>query len=104
MFVWCSNYNYGECGAYLGKDLLANPDQVATNGDTAFQTALWFWMTRKVHDAIIANPPSFGLTIRIINGGVECDGKKPELVASRVAKYQAFCAQFGVDPGSNLYC
>jgi chitinase len=98
------NYNYGECGAALGKNLLANPDEVATNGDTAFETALWYWMTRQCHEAMIANSPSFGLTIRRINGDVECDGKRPDLVASRVTKYQAFCAQFGVAPGSDLTC
>jgi len=88
----------------LGKDLLANPDQVATNGGTAFQTALWFWMTRNCHGAITNNPPSFAQTIRIINGGVECDGKRPDLVQSRVDKYKAFCTSFGVSPGSDLIC
>src|SRR5262249_6722827 len=51
------NYNYGPAGAALGVDLLAAPDRVAGDGETAFGTALWFWMTAHApkpscHDAI----------------------------------------------------
>ena len=45
------NYNYGYFSEEVLGDkdiLLQNPDQVAQDGKTAFQTALWFWMTPQV--------------------------------------------------------
>lgn len=98
------NYNYGECGQDLGLDLLANPDQVAQDGTTAFKTAVWFWMKRNCHGAILGPPPSFAGTIRIINGGIECGHGTDERVENRVTAYTNFCRDLGVDPGTDLRC
>ena len=64
------NYNYGAAGAALQKDVLNNPDLVAYDPATAWQTVLWFWMERGPHAAILRN--SFSGTIRAINGRLEC--------------------------------
>ena len=98
------NYNYGECGQDLGLNLLANPDQVAQDGTVAFKTALWFWMKRNCHGAIIGNPPSFAGTIRIINGAVECGHGTDQRVENRVSAYTRFCSTLGVQPGTDLRC
>ncbi|KAG0554227.1 hypothetical protein KC19_12G074500 [Ceratodon purpureus] len=100
------NYNYGACGAALGKDLLANPDQVAQDSATAYQTALWFWMTQGPHDAILKG--SFSGTIQAINGNLEC-GKLAGTEAhnkmlNRVQYYKSFCQTLSVDPGADLEC
>ncbi|KAL1544849.1 chitinase [Salvia divinorum] len=50
------------------------------------------------------NPEGFGATIRAINGNVECDGKRPDLVTSRVDLYTRYCGQLNVDPGINQRC
>lgn len=110
MFKFCityRNYNYGACGKALGKPLRTDPDLVARDGAVAFQTALWFWMTEKCHDAILASKPSFANTIRIINGR-EC-GKPPgslenTQMQNRVTYYKQFCAKLGVSPGTDLTC
>ena len=69
--------------------LLKNPDQVHTDAYTVFASALWFYMTPQypkpsIHDVATgfleptaadraANVgPTFGTTINIINGGIEC--------------------------------
>nr|CAB3447171.1 unnamed protein product [Digitaria exilis] len=96
------NYNYGPAGQSIGFDGLGDPDAVARSAVVAFRAALWFWMN-SVHDALVSGG-GFGATIRAINGGLECDGKNPAAVSSRVGYYEQFCQDFGVDPGSNLTC
>ncbi|PSR84749.1 Endochitinase [Actinidia chinensis var. chinensis] len=96
------NYNYGAAGEFLGFDGLNNPEIVATDSLVSFRAALWYWM-RNVHP-IMTTGQGFGATIRAINGDVECDGKKPDLVTARVNLYTDFCNQLGVAPGDNLRC
>lgn len=115
------NYNYGAAGKALGVDLLSNPDQVKTNGVIAFQTALWFWMTPQppkpsCHavmsggwvpsdaDRAVGRVPGFGMTINIINGGLECSIATDNRVRDRVGFYQHFTQKLEVNPGENVYC
>ena len=106
MGTFVRNYNYGAAGAALQKDLLANPDLVAQDPATAWQTALWFWMERGPHAAILGN--SFSGTIRAINGGLECGPTAtPEgrvQMANRVRFYRDLCQRLSVDPGTDLEC
>ncbi|BAY91283.1 MULTISPECIES: glycoside hydrolase family 19 protein [unclassified Tolypothrix] len=102
------NYNYGACGAALGIDLLNNPDLVARDSSISFATALWFWMTPQppkssCHDAI--RNSGFGMTINIINGGLECGkGQVTPQAQSRIQRYEQYTRQLGVTPGGNLSC
>ena len=105
------NYNYANCGAALGIDLLNNPDLVSTDSAIAFMTALWFWMTPQspkpsCHDAIRSS--GFGMTIFIINGGLECGANASsqgrEQAQKRAEFYLDFCQRLGVSPGENLSC
>lgn len=103
------NYNYKAAGDALGIDLLNNPDLVASDSSVAWKTGLWYWNTQTgpgsttPHDAIV-NGAGFGQTIRSINGALECDGKYPAEVQSRVDSYTGFTRILGVDPGSDLSC
>jgi predicted chitinase len=102
------NYNYGACGDAIGKDLLNQPELISMDSMVTFITALWFWMTPQppktsCHDAIRTS--GFGMTIDIINGGIECGKGQPTPQAlDRINLYQAYAAQLGVGPGGNLYC
>lgn len=115
------NYNYGAAGQALGLNLLDNPDQVKLDGTVAFSTALWFWMTRQEpkpschevmsggwtpnpDDVSLGRTPGFGMTINIINGGLECGIPTDDRVRRRVEFYTGFCQMLGVTPGDNLYC
>ncbi len=103
------NFNYCAAGQALGLDLWENPDQVAQNPTTAWQTALWFWMTqtgagtRTAHDGITSGA-GFGETIRTINGALECNGGVPAQVQSRISIYQNFTQILNTTPGDNLGC
>ncbi|MFD8392281.1 lectin [Streptomyces sp. NPDC059680] len=103
------NFNYKAAGDALGIDLLNNPWQVENNASVAWKTGLWYWNTQSgpgsmtPHNAMV-NSAGFGQTIRSINGSLECDGKNPAQVQSRVDAYQRFTQILGVSPGSNLYC
>ncbi len=103
------NFNYKAAGDALGIDLLRNPYLVEQNPSIAWRTGLWYWNTQNgpgtmtPHDAIV-NGRGFGETIRSINGYLECDGRNPAQVQSRVNSYQSFTQILGVAPGSNLSC
>ena len=115
------NYNYGAAGQALGLDLLDNPDLVKSDGAIAFSTGLWFWMTPQPpkpschavmsgtwtpepDDTIKGRVPGFGMTINIINGGLECSIPTNDQVKNRVGLYQRFCEMLSVSIGENLYC
>jgi chitinase len=93
-------YNYGLAGAELGLPLLAKPELVSHDGVISFRTAIWFWMRAQkpkpsCHDVIcgkwqpeaedsrLGRKPGFGMTINIINGGIECKSQDPEIKANR---------------------
>ncbi|GHH45200.1 glycoside hydrolase family 19 protein [Streptomyces candidus] len=103
------NFNYKAAGEALGLDLLRNPYLVEQNPSVAWRTGLWYWTTQTgpgtmtPHQAIV-NGHGFGETIRSINGYLECDGRNPAQVQSRINSYQNFTRILGVDPGSNLSC
>ncbi|MDQ0844308.1 glycoside hydrolase family 19 protein [Streptomyces sp. NPDC006540] len=103
------NFNYKAAGDALGIDLLNNPWRVEREAAVAWKTGLWYWNTQNGpgtmtgHNAMV-NQAGFGHTIRSINGSLECDGKNPAQVQSRVTKYQQFTQILGVPAGSNLYC
>lgn len=115
------NYNYGAAGEALNLDLLNNPDLVKSDGVISFLTALWFWMTPQLpkpschqvmssqwmpsaEDTSKGRAPGFGMTINIINGGIECGKPTPPQVEDRMGFYQRFCEMLGVSMGENLYC
>ncbi|MFD4554664.1 glycoside hydrolase family 19 protein [Streptomyces sp. NPDC058469] len=103
------NFNYKAAGDALGIDLLGNPWLVQNDSAVAWKTALWYWNTQSgpgsmtPHNAMV-NGAGFGQTIRSINGSIECDGKNPAQVQSRVDAYQRFTSILGTTPGANLYC
>ncbi|KAF8661866.1 hypothetical protein HU200_056826 [Digitaria exilis] len=116
-----SNFNYGPAGRALGFDGLRNPEVVANCSDTAWRTALWFWMTPRrpkpschevmvgeyrpsVADLAANRTPGFGLVTNIVNGGLECNRTDDARVNNRIGFYQRYCQIFNVDTGPNLDC
>ncbi|MEE1940256.1 glycoside hydrolase family 19 protein [Streptomyces sp. TRM 70361] len=103
------NFNYKAAGDALGIDLLNNPHLVERDAAVAWKTALWYWNTQSgpgtmtPHDAMV-NGHGFGETIRSINGALECGGRNPAQVQSRVDKYREFTRLLGTTPGDNLTC
>nr|WP_260408260.1 glycoside hydrolase family 19 protein [Planomonospora venezuelensis] len=103
------NFNYKAAGDALGINLLSNPNLVQTDSAVAWKTALWYWNTQNgpgtmtPHNAMV-NGRGFGETIRSINGSLECGGRNPAQVQSRVNSYQRFTQILGTTPGSNLTC
>ena len=106
------NYNYCAAGQALGLPLQANPELVSAEPKLAWRTALWFWMTQTSatshtpHQAI--KDAGFGETIRIINGGIECNGPTdPQVQAAvqqRKTHYLSYASKLGVDPGGPIDC
>lgn len=102
--------------------LLENPDLVHTDGFLAMAAGIWFYMTPQdpkpsMHDVMTgffvptaedeaANmTATFGTTINIINGGVEC-GQSPEnsKAASRAEYYLKWLEFFGMPAEGGLTC
>ncbi len=112
------NYNYGQVSEFLFGDktiLLNNPEQVVQDAALAFQTAIWFWMTPQypkpsAHDVMVGNwiptpydlernrKPGFGITVNIINGGIEC-GKGTEIpkVLGRIGFYERYAGILNIN-------
>jgi predicted chitinase len=103
------NFNYFTAGNALGLPLLNNPWLVEQDAAVAWKTGLWYWMTQNGpgtmtgHNAMV-NSRGFGETIRSINGSLECGGRNPAQVQSRINNYQRFTQILGVTPGGNLSC
>jgi predicted chitinase len=103
------NFNYYAAGNALGLPLLNDPWMVERDASVAWKTALWYWMTQSgpgtmTGHAAMVNGAGFGHTIRSINGSLECDGRNPAQVQSRVNNYTRFVGILGVPAGNNLYC
>ncbi|WP_434389961.1 glycoside hydrolase family 19 protein [Melittangium boletus] len=103
------NGNYCAAGNALGVDLKNDPDRVARDATIAWRTGFWFWMTQTgagsmtAHNAM-ANGVGFGETIRTINGALECGGRNPGQVQSRIDNYNRFTQILGVSAGGNTGC
>ncbi|MBQ4822716.1 glycoside hydrolase family 19 protein [Aquimarina sp. MMG016] len=112
------NYNYGQVSEFLFGDknvMLNNPEQVLQDAALAFQTAIWFWMTPQhpkpsAHDVMVGNwipsaydqsknrKPGFGMTVNIINGGLECgSGTEIPKVLGRIGFYERFTGILNVN-------
>ncbi|HTV24781.1 MAG TPA: chitinase [Polyangiaceae bacterium] len=115
------NYNYGALGEVLGLGLLQDPDLVTRDGVIAFTTALWFWMTTQppkpsAHDALLGlwtpsdadiaagRQPGFGMTVNIINGGLECNRPTDDRVRDRIRYFEHFVSLLGTTAGDRLEC
>ncbi|WP_241028546.1 glycoside hydrolase family 19 protein [Streptomyces verrucosisporus] len=103
------NFNYKAAGDALGVDLLRDPHLVERDAAVAWKTALWYWNTQSgpgtmtPHDAMVGGH-GFGETIRSINGSLECGGRNPAQVQSRIDDYRRFVQILGTTPGDNLSC
>ncbi|MGY3795537.1 glycoside hydrolase family 19 protein [Aquimarina sp. 433] len=112
------NYNYGQVSEFLFGDknvLLNSPEQVLQDAALAFQTAIWFWMTPQypkpsAHDVMVGNwipspydqernrKPGFGMTVNIINGGLECgSGTEIPKVLGRIGFYERYTGILNVN-------
>jgi hypothetical protein len=118
------NYNYGQFSqAWFGDKtiLLNHPETLTKNGELAFASALWFWMTTQppkpsCHDVMSGawsptpndstggRVPGFGATVNIFNGGVECGKETMSKTQYRYDYYLKFCTYFHVSPGPNVSC
>jgi hypothetical protein len=97
---WNANYCAASQYIFGNQDTLrTNPDLVSTDASVAWATGLWFW-TQTACESDIVNDQSFGETINVVNGPIECTGGNPTEVQDRVNFYLNFCQMLGVDPGS----
>ena len=98
------NFNYKAAGDALGIDLLEQPLARAERRRRGLEDrplVLEHAERPRHHDRhnAMVNGAGFGQTIRSINGSLECDGKNPAQVQSRVNNYQRFTQILGVDAG-----
>lgn len=68
--------NYEQCGAWLGLDLIADPEQL-TQPDAGSRAAAWFWRSRKLNEA--ADVRAILAATKLINGGDKGLAERTEL-------------------------
>ena len=102
------NANYMKASQVLAESadtLCSQPDLVATEPKYAWGTAIWFWLFNKPTEEsstchIQALEGSFGGTLNIINGGLECPadalGYHAEAIVTRLRYYCIAATIIGV--------
>lgn len=117
------NYNYGQVSECIYGDknvLLKEPEKVLENGTNAFMTAIWFWMTPQspkpsCHQVMAGtwkptsqdlkfnrNKSKFGMTVNIINGGLECNTAWDYRGMDRLEFYDKYLSIMGIDKGGDI--
>ncbi|NLI89344.1 MAG: hypothetical protein GX366_02910 [Epulopiscium sp.] len=113
------NYNYGLMSAILYGDkniLLQNPEKVSHDPVVGFATAISFWMAPQgnkpsCHEVMAGtwvptptqiakgcDEPCFGVTIIVINGGLESGrGEEDGRIKRRAGHYRMITSKMGVD-------
>ncbi|CAK4650146.1 hypothetical protein LEN26_003989 [Aphanomyces euteiches] len=103
------NYNYKDFGNTVGKNLVANPGLVASDGNLVWLSAMWFWNTDRgngnIH-TVAGQPGGFAKATNIINGALECGlhPSNPDAEEVRIAGFRTYCKLLGVSSGNNLSC
>jgi predicted chitinase len=102
------NANYMKASQVLAESadvLCSQPDLVATDPKYAWGTALWFWLFNKNPEVettchMQSLDGSFGGSLRIINGGLECppdpNGYHAEAIVTRLRYYCIAASVIGV--------
>lgn len=119
------NGNYGAASEVIFGDknkLLADPDLVVNDPVTAFETAIYFWMTPQAfkpsaHEVITGswNPSAeerkwgwtagFGMVTNVINGTIECNqGDNVAPMKNRIDYYRYFLKEFGITDTRQCSC
>lgn len=121
------NYNYGMMSDFIYFDkskLLDDPNIIAREPKMSWVSSLWFWMTPQgqkpsCHEVMVGTwEPSaadisagrttskFGMTINIINGGIECGSSNKDNIRAlgRIGHYEHFCAYFNITPEDTCTC
>ncbi len=123
------NVNYGQLSEFLYGDkqvLLDNPGLLVPenpeDATVAFMSAIWFWMTPQApkpscHDVMVGNwipdeadkaanrdKSKFGMTVNIINGGLECGRPTDHRVEDRIGFYKRYIQLLGETPESDCEC
>ena len=122
------NFNYGPFSQSVNSGLkakdafLQDPDQIHKTGFLAFTSAIWFYMTPatpkpsmhevvtklyvpSAHDTSVGLNNSFGATIRIINGILECDkGTETPYAQNRIDYYTQLLTYFDHPQETDLGC
>lgn len=118
------NYNYGPASQYIFGDknvLLSTPEKVLESGKIAFMTAIWFWMTPQspkpsCHQVMVGDwvansqdiaagrdKSKFGMTVNIINGGLECGASNWDYRGiDRVGFYERYLDILGIDKDGDI--
>ena len=100
------NYNYNSLDELLDQvDICSNPDLLATNEEYAWYSAFSFWTSntgsvgKTCSQVVKEDGGSFGTTIKIINGGLECPpvGGHETSVSERLNDYCVAASALGVD-------
>ncbi len=123
------NVNYGQLSEFFYGDkqvLLDDPGKLVPNSPedatVAFMSAIWFWMTPQspkpsCHDVMVGNwipndadkaanrdKSRFGMTVNIINGGLECGRATDHRVHDRIDFYKRYIKILGETPESDCEC
>lgn len=99
--TWDYNYQAASSAIYGNQSLYTNPD-IASYGDGAWQTAVWFWKTN-VHPSItntVLSSYNLGVSVKIINGAIECPATATGAANNRLIIYNNILSIWGIANGN----
>ena len=94
--TWCGNYRAASNAIFGDARLVNDPDFVARDEKTAWDTSYWYW-GNNVHNAPGVSSGQFGASTKAINGALECGGRS-NTPWVRFEKYKKVRQAFGL-PG-----
>lgn len=100
------DYNYKAASQALFNDnrLVDNPELAATP-EGAWQTALWFWTSQvqpKLKETGAIDKNDLGVSVNVINGGLECGGGPNDKAQKRLKIYDGILKAFNLSGSGNL--
>ncbi|KAJ1958232.1 hypothetical protein IWQ62_004933 [Dispira parvispora] len=98
--TWKENYQRASLAIFGDQRLVDNPDQVATNEDVAWAVSFFYW-SNNVHSQGGIQEGQFGVSIRAINGQLECNGSGHPGVQNRIRIYTNVLQAFHINEPVN---
>ncbi|KAJ1661116.1 hypothetical protein IWQ61_000052 [Dispira simplex] len=99
--TWKENYQRASSAIFGDQRLVDNPDLVATSEEVAWAVSFFYW-SNNVHSISGIQEGHFGVSIRAINGYLECNGNTENAaVQNRIRIYKNVLEAFHINEPVN---
>ena len=76
---------------------MKNPDIVATDDSVSWGCSFWFWKVNVRKNPDVRNNFKFGVSTKLLNGKIECNGDSFDEAKDRYVKYVLTLKAFNIE-------